>query len=118
MGNSASDEGEEWCDLRHIILDTEAELSKAKRRLDAGESFSDVAKECSTCPSRAVGGSLGRVAKDKMTQPELREVCFDPASKLGEVLGPVKTKFGFHLVVIDSRHSVGDPALLASANRG
>ncbi|CAK0852170.1 unnamed protein product [Prorocentrum cordatum] len=109
--SSASDEEEEWCDLRHIILDSDADVSNARRRLDAGESFSDVAKECSTCPSRAVGGSLGRVAKGKMTQPELKRVCFDPASKLGEVLGPIRTQFGLHLVVIESRHSITLPTV-------
>jgi len=102
----------EWCDLRHILMESEDDLLKAKARIDAGESFPDVAKACSTCPSKEEGGSLGRRTKGNITQPELKKVCFDPAMQVGQVIGPVKTQFGFHLLLIESRHGVeeADPS--------
>ena len=65
-----------------------------------GEDFGDVAKEHSSCPSGAQGGDLGSFGPGMMV-PEFDEVVF--SANLGEVHGPVKTQFGFHLLEITSR---------------
>ena len=60
----------------------------------------DIAKEHSTCPSRAQGGDLGSFGPGMMVA-EFDEVVF--SGEVGIVHGPVKTQFGFHLLEITSR---------------
>ena len=35
--------------------------------------------------------------------PEFSEVCFSETNALGDVVGPVKTQFGYHLIVVTAR---------------
>lgn len=42
--------------------------------------------------------------------PSLDELCFKATTKLGTLLGPIKTKFGYHLVIIDTRKGVQEVA--------
>ena len=85
---------------RHILVDTEEQCLQLKESIDNGEDFGDVAKEHSSCPSGAQGGDLGSFGPGMMV-PEFDEVVF--SANLGEVHGPVKTQFGFHLLEITSR---------------
>lgn len=101
--------GGKSCSARHILMKSESELNEAKARIEAGEDFSKVAAQCSTCPSGRSGGSLGNFTPGSMV-PAFDRVCFDPATKLGEVVGPVQTNFGYHLIVVDSRTGVDDEA--------
>ena len=85
---------------RHILVDTEEQCLQLKESIANGEDFGDVAKEHSSCPSGAQGGDLGAFGPGMMV-PEFDEVVF--SANLGEVHGPVKTQFGFHLLEITSR---------------
>ena len=85
---------------RHILVDTEEQCLQLKDAIANGEDFGDVAKEHSSCPSGAQGGDLGSFGPGMMV-PEFDEVVF--SANLGEVHGPVKTQFGFHLLEITSR---------------
>ncbi|MEC9247979.1 MAG: peptidylprolyl isomerase [Pseudomonadota bacterium] len=85
---------------RHILVDTEEECLKLKDVITNGEEFSDVAKEHSNCPSGSQGGDLGSFGPGMMV-PEFDEVVF--SAPIGEVHGPVKTQFGYHLLEITSR---------------
>ena len=85
---------------RHILVPTEEECLELKKKIEAGESFEDIAKENSTCPSGKSGGSLGSFGPGAMV-PEFDEVVFNEA--VGEVHGPVKTQFGYHLLEVTSR---------------
>lgn len=58
--------------------------------------FQELAKENSDCPSKKNGGDLGDFARGMMV-PEFEEVAFSQA--VGTVSEPVKTKFGWHLVM-------------------
>ena len=68
-------------------------------------SFASLASQYSTCPSGSSGGSLGSFSPGTMV-PEFDSVIFDPNTNLGEVVGPVQTKFGYHLIVVDKRTGV------------
>eukprot|EP00440_Ansanella_granifera_P028922 gb/GFBE01031418.1/.p1 GENE.gb/GFBE01031418.1/~~gb/GFBE01031418.1/.p1 ORF type:complete len:193 (+),score=46.43 gb/GFBE01031418.1/:1-579(+) len=94
---------------RHILMRTEADIYAAKARLDAGEKFSMVAKALSLCPSsKADGGNLG-VFKPGELNPAFDRICFDPRiSPVGEVVGPYKTQFGWHLFRVDYRTGFDD----------
>lgn len=85
---------------RHILVDTEALCLKLKAEIEAGADFAEVARNNSSCPSRAQGGDLGTFLPGQMV-PE-----FDTAVFTGEVnklLGPVQTQFGYHLIEVTKR---------------
>jgi peptidyl-prolyl cis-trans isomerase C len=85
----------------HILVRTEAEALDVLHKIISKEiSFEDAAKKYSFCPSKKNGGSLGRFGKGMMV-PEFETVCFDEKNKDGDIKGPIKTQFGFHLIRID-----------------
>ncbi len=43
--------------------------------------------------------SLGYFSKGQMVKP-FEDACFDPKVKVGDIIGPVKTDFGFHIIHI------------------
>ena len=88
---------------RHILVATEAEARDLKQRLVGGEDFSDVAREHSTCPSAAQGGSLGEFGQGDMV-PEFDAVVFGDLP-VGTVSDPVKTEFGYHLIEVQEREN-------------
>ena len=57
--------------------------------------FEETARAESQCPSSRQGGSLGAFGKGQMV-PEFEKAAFD--LKVGELAGPVKTKFGYHII--------------------
>lgn len=80
---------------RHILVKTEAEALKIKQQLQDGADFFTLAKKYSTCPSKKNGGSLGEFNRGDMVK------AFDDVVFKGPLLtvqGPVKTRFGYHLI--------------------
>jgi peptidyl-prolyl cis-trans isomerase C len=79
----------------HILVEHEHEAQDILKKLEEGKSFEDLAKQFSKCPSGEEGGSLGSFGKGQMVKP------FETAAfglKVGEVSGPVKTQFGYHII--------------------
>eukprot|EP00968_Pinguiococcus_pyrenoidosus_P006014 scaffold395_cov243-Pinguiococcus_pyrenoidosus.AAC.1 len=70
--------------------------------IEEGSSFEDMAAAYSSCPSSARGGDLGSFRPGMMV-PEFDAVVFDEKNAVGEVLGPVQTKFGYHLIKLVKR---------------
>ena len=61
-------------------------------------SFADVAKKESQDPgSAAQGGDLGFFSRGAMVKP-FEDAVFDPKVKKGEIIGPVKSEFGYHII--------------------
>ncbi len=85
---------------RHILVSTQAECENLKKQIEGGESFAEVAKKHSTCPSSKQGGNLGEFGPGQMV-PEFDKVVF--SGEVNKVHGPVKTQFGYHLIEITSR---------------
>ena len=79
----------------HILVKTKEEAQKLKQQLAKGANFQQLAKKHSICPSRKRGGDLGEFNRGEMVRA-FDDVVFKKA--LFEVHGPVKTKFGFHLI--------------------
>lgn len=83
----------------HILVKTQDEANEIKFDLKSGKSFEDIAKEKSLCPSKKKGGNLGWFKRNQMVK-EFEDACFN-ANK-GDIIGPVKTQFGFHIIRIDN----------------
>ncbi len=80
---------------RHILVKTKEEAEMIKRQLASGTDFASLAKKHSLCNSAKKGGDLGEFSPGKMLK------AFDDVVFKKPVLmihGPVKTKFGFHLI--------------------
>jgi peptidyl-prolyl cis-trans isomerase C len=87
---------------KHILVETEEEAKKAKEEIASGSlSFTDAAMKYSTCPSNQQGGSLGEFSKGMMV-PEFEAVAF--TAEIGAVSEPVKTQFGYHLILVDAKN--------------
>jgi len=86
---------------RHILVDSEEKCLDLKKQITDGADFAAVASEHSSCPSGKQGGDLGEFGPGMMV-PEFDKVVFNEA--VGEVHGPVKTQFGYHLLEITERN--------------
>lgn len=79
----------------HILVDQEFEANDLLKKLDEGVSFEQLANDFSNCPSGKSGGALGSFGKGMMVQ-EFETAAF--ALEVGQVSGPVRTQFGFHII--------------------
>ena len=81
---------------RDVVM---ARMQELQNKLEAGESFEDLARENSEDPgSAAQGGDLDWVARGQMVEP-FEDALF--SLNKGEVSGIVETQFGLHLIRLD-----------------
>ena len=85
---------------RHILVADQTTCNELKTRIEGGADFAQVAREHSTCPSGQEGGDLGEFSPGMMVK-EFDTVVF--SAPVGQVQGPVKTQFGYHLIEITKR---------------
>ena len=85
---------------RHILVASQEVCEQLKTEIQAGGEFAALAKQHSTCPSGKQGGDLGQFSPGQMVK-EFDAVVF--SAPVGEVQGPVKTQFGYHLIEITQR---------------
>lgn len=87
---------------------TQVQIDAAKAKIDGylaeikgGLSFSDAAKKYSEdTGSASTGGSLDAFASGEMV-PEFSKAAFE--GKVGDIVGPVKTDFGWHIILIENK---------------
>lgn len=80
---------------RHILVKSKEQAESLLKQLQNGADFGKLAQKYSTCPSKKNGGSLGEFNRGEMVK------AFDEAVFKGPLLkvqGPVKTRFGYHLI--------------------
>ncbi|MEO8243979.1 MAG: peptidylprolyl isomerase [bacterium] len=92
----------------HILVDDEAKAKALLKEIQDGASFADVAKANSKDGSAASGGDLGWFGLGAMVKPFEDAVV---AAKVGEVTGPIKTDFGWHLILVSETRNAAAPAL-------
>ena len=85
---------------RHILVKTEQACEDLKTQIEGGTDFAEAAKAHSDCPSGKSGGDLGEFSPGQMVR-EFDDVVF--SAELGQVHGPVRTQFGYHLIEITNR---------------
>lgn len=116
---------------RHILVDSEEKALELKQRLEgksatddssqetetsseaSGESggegeseevsFVDLAADHSSCPSSQQGGDLGYFGRGMMAK-EFEDAAF--AAEIGVVTEPIKTDFGYHLILVEDKRTV------------
>jgi peptidyl-prolyl cis-trans isomerase C len=97
---------------RHILISAEnpgdaASKEKARaraqeilNRIKAGDSFEEMAKTHSSCPSAAQGGDLGYFPQGRMVK-EFEDVAM--ALEPGQMSDLVETQFGYHIIRVDDK---------------
>lgn len=81
----------------HILVKTEKDAKMILEKAKSGDDFAKLAKMYSQCPSGNNGGDLGFFGKGQMVKP-FEDACFK--AKVGDIIGPVKTQFGYHVIKV------------------
>lgn len=92
------DETLETRTVRHILVESQEEGDDVVERLDAGEDFAEVAQEVSTDTGSAEQGGELPPSPRGVFVPEFDEATWD--AELNEVVGPVESQFGFHVLEV------------------
>ncbi len=94
--------------MSHILVATESDARKVVARLAAGEKFADLAREVSTEPAaKETGGSLGTGPDQPCQGLSGVQNGYDPdfvdgavAARAGVPTPPVKSSFGWHVILL------------------
>ncbi|CAN0499062.1 unnamed protein product, partial [Discosporangium mesarthrocarpum] len=89
---------------QHILVKTQKEADEIYKKVKAGGNFAQLARDHSTDEVAVKGGDLGYFFAEEMV-PEFSNVVFNLKEK--EVGGPVKTKFGWHIVKLVNLQTIG-----------
>ena len=81
---------------KHILVSHEYEAEDLIKKLDEGSAFEELAQKFSKCPSSQQGGDLGSFTQGRMV-PEFEQAVMQ--LKPGQVSAPVRTSFGYHLIL-------------------
>lgn len=93
----------ETVSAKHILTDSEEKCKDILAAIQKGETtFENAAKEFSTCPSKERGGDLGEFGRGQMVK-EFEDAAF--AAEIGEIVGPVQTQFGYHLLKVEKKNA-------------
>ncbi len=100
--------------VRHILIPVEgddaaarAQAEKILAELRQGADFAELAQRYSKDPgSAAEGGDLGWVSRGVMVKP-FEEAAF--GAEKGELVGPVKTEFGYHIIQVTDLRGGAEP---------
>ena len=100
-------------ELSHILVPAPPDDAEARARArkvamelcttlrEEPQSFAELARKHSSCPSREAGGHLGLVGRGQTTPEFERALSRLPIGAVPEY--PVETRFGFHVVLIHAR---------------
>ena len=81
----------------HILVKRKDEAEELLNKLRSGADFGKLARKFSTCNSAKRGGDLGEVRPGELV-PAINNIVFN--KEVQKIHGPVKTKFGIHLVEV------------------
>lgn len=94
---------------RHILVEKEDEARAVISELDGGADFAELAKKHSTGPTGKNGGDLGWFESKTMVKPFADAL---KTMKKGEYTkSPVKTQFGWHVILLEAMRDKEPPSL-------
>lgn len=83
--------------------EAKAKAEEIKKKIEGGAKFEDLAKaESDDKGSGARGGELGAFGHGQMVE-EFEKAAF--AAKAGDIVGPVRTQYGYHVIKVDSHET-------------
>ena len=98
---------EEMIRARHILLrsssedaEVESRLADIRRQIEGGADFASLARRHSEDNTASIGGDLGWFGRGRMVEP-FENAAFGAST--GQVVGPVRTSFGYHLIEVTDR---------------
>ncbi len=86
--------------VSHILVKTEDEAKQIEKKLSKGEAFAALAKEYSLDNNKEDGGSLAYFSTGQMV-PSFEQAV--EKLKVGEISGPIKTDFGYHIIKLEDK---------------
>ena len=92
----------------HILVDSEEKANEIKKQIEGGVLFADGARTHGSDGTAASGGDLGWFGPGMMVKPFEDAVV---SMKAGELKGPVKTDFGWHLIQLTETREAAKPSL-------
>ncbi|MGH1354170.1 MAG: peptidylprolyl isomerase [Thalassovita sp.] len=92
----------------HILVENEEKALELIKMLEDGADFAALAKEHSTGPSGPNGGQLGWFGQGMMVPPFEKAVM---GMAVGAVSAPVKTQFGWHVIMLNESRTKAAPTL-------
>lgn len=91
-------------EIRHILVATAAEAEALAKKARAGANFAVLAKTSSLDAATAADGGKMPPAIYGEIIPDLEDPVFRMRS--GEIIGPIKSKFGYHVVRKDAERTL------------
>jgi len=85
---------------QRAISEAKAKIESIMDEIRAGADFAETATKYSQDASAKTGGDIGWFTRGKML-PEFEETAF--ALGIGEVGGPIRTRYGFHIIKVTDR---------------
>ncbi|PIK13683.1 MAG: peptidylprolyl isomerase [Halobacteriovorax sp. JY17] len=80
---------------RHILVEDMDDAEYVLEKIEAGEDFSELAREISECNSASKGGDLGLVVSGQVV-PEVERALYH--LEMNEVSRPIESEYGFHII--------------------
>ncbi|KAJ8030321.1 Peptidyl-prolyl cis-trans isomerase NIMA-interacting 4 [Holothuria leucospilota] len=91
--------------VRHILCEKQSKALEAMEKLKAGQKFNTVAEQYSEDKARQ-GGDLGWMTRGSMVGP-FQDAAFALATSTTDkpiyTDPPVKTKFGYHIIMVEGK---------------
>jgi len=114
---SSEDIGDEEAKQKGLLTDEQAKekIVLIKKEIEGGRAFEECAKAYSECPSSEKGGDLGFFPRHGAMVEPFAETAY--LLKEGEISGPVKTRFGYHLIMVTGRKEMTEEEKLRTKNR-
>lgn len=98
----------------HILTETESDAIMATLMARTGDDFAELAADYSLDPNTAAqGGDLGWVEKGVM-EPEVDKAIME--GQPGDIVGPVKSRYGWHVIKIAERRQAAQLTFEEAAN--
>lgn len=101
--------GDKEYKARHILVENEDDAKAIVAKLKGGEKFEELAKQSKDPGSKERGGDLGWASGGSFVKPFQAALVKLEKGKYTEA--PVKTDFGWHVILLDDSRELKAPAL-------